>query len=263
MKRLWIALGLAAAATAADAKVVGTPVDYMAGTTTLKGYLAVDDAPAKAPRPAVLVVHEWWGLNDYARMRADKLAELGYAALAVDMYGDGRQAAHPQEAGAFSKAVFDDFAASKARFQAAVELMRKTPGVDPKRVAAIGYCLGGAVVLNMARQGADLKGVASFHGSPFAIKPAEKGVTKAKVLFCTGAKDPMIPAEQVENFKKEMEDAKVDAKIVVYPDATHSFTNPGADAKAKEFGLPLAYDPDADAKSWEELKVFLKKALGR
>src|SRR5207253_2735954 len=153
------------------------------GTTTLKGYVSYDDA-VKGKRPGVLVVHEWWGQNSYVRMRADMLAKAGYTALALDMYGDGKLADHPQQAGEFSKAVFQNFPEAKRRFEAALEKLKKQPTVDPSKTAAIGYCFGGGVVLNMARQGEDLKGVASFHGNLMAVEPAKKGAVKAKVLVC-------------------------------------------------------------------------------
>src|SRR5512143_934897 len=170
-------LGLAPA----HAKVTGKDVEYTAGGVTLKGYLAYDTAK-KGKSPGVLVVHEWWGLNDYARERARMLARLGYTALAVDMYGEGKTATHPDDAGKFSSELMQNFDTAKARFLAAEDFLKMQPTVDPGRIAAIGYCFGGGVVLNMARQGADLKGVASFHGSLAAVKPAQPGVAKAKIL---------------------------------------------------------------------------------
>jgi dienelactone hydrolase len=256
MRKMISAAVLMLAAAAVQAKVVGTPFDYQSGTTTLKGYLAVDDA-VKGPRPAVLVVHEWWGLNDHARKSADKLAALGYTALAVDMYGDGKTAAHPKEAGAFSKAAFDNFPQSKARFEAAMNALKKQPTVDPSKIAAIGYCFGGGVALNVARQGEDLKGVVTFHGNLMAVQPAQKGMVKAKVLVCQGGADQMT-LPQVDGFKKEMDAAGADYKVIVYPGATHSWTNPDADEKAKQFNLPFKYNPEATQKSWQDMQDFLK-----
>jgi len=242
--------------TSAEAKMKGQSVEYSAQGTALKGYLAYDDGQ-EGRRPGVLVVHEWWGLNDYARKRADMLAELGYVALAVDMYGDGKQATHPEDAQKFSSEVMKNFDAAKARFTAAMDFLKKQPQVDPARIAAIGYCFGGGVVLNMARQGVDLKGVASFHGALAAVKPAQPGMVKAKILVLTGADDKFVPPAQVEAFKQEMKSAGADLRVISYPGAIHSFTNPEADVLGKKFNMPLAYNADADRKSWEEMKTFL------
>lgn len=244
----------------AQAGVVTREVDYQSGGVTLKGYLAYDDA-VKGARPGVLVVHEWWGMNDYARKRARMLAELGYTALALDMYGDGRQAHHPDDAGQFSSEIMKNQDLARARFNAALDLLRREKTVDPGRVAAIGYCFGGAVVLQMARYGSDLKGVVSFHGSLNPISPAEPGAIKAKILVLTGADDPFVPAEQVEQFKKEMDAAKADYKVIAYPGARHSFTNPDADEFGKKFNMPLAYDKAADEASWKEMQDFFRVVL--
>jgi dienelactone hydrolase len=250
------ALAAALGAAPAAAKVVSTPVDYAAQSVTLKGYYAYDDArPGK--RPGVLVVHEWWGHNEYARKRARMLAELGYAALAVDMYGDGKQAMHPDDAGKFASETTKNFDVARARLQAAQDLLARQPQVDGARIAAIGYCFGGGVVLNMARQGADLRGVASFHGSLAAAKPAQPGAVKAKVIVFNGADDPFVKAEAIEAFKKEMAEARADFRFVNLPGAVHSFTNPDADELGKKFNMPLRYDAAADQKSWSELQAFL------
>jgi dienelactone hydrolase len=181
---------------------------------------------------------------------------LGYTALAVDMYGEGKQATHPDDAKEFSSTVMKNFDMAKARFLAGINLLKKQPTVDTDRIAAIGYCFGGGVVLNMARQGVDLKGVASFHGSLAAVKPAEPGMVKAKIRVYTGADDKFVPAEAVAAFKKEMTDAKVDFKVVSYPGALHAFTNPEATQLGKKFNLPLAYNAKADKESWEDMKKF-------
>jgi dienelactone hydrolase len=237
-------------------------VAYTAGEVTMKGYLAYDDA-IKGRRPGVLVVHEWWGHNEYARKRANMLAELGYVALAVDMYGDGKQAAHPDDAGKFAGAVMQNTEGAKARFMAAMDLLKKNPHTDPTRLAAIGYCFGGAVVLHMARFGVDLKGVVSFHGNYATQTPAPAGKVKAKVLVCHGEDDVFIKQEQIDALKKEMADAKVDFQFIAYPGAKHSFTNPDADQYAKQFNLPLAYNADADKKSWEDMQTFFKKIFAK
>lgn len=242
------------------AAVQGKEVIYSANGTTMKGYIAYDDA-VKGKRPAVLVVHEWWGHNDYARKRANMLAELGYVALAVDMYGDGKQAQHPDDAGKFATEVSKNKPMAKARFEAAMKVLRDNPHVNSQKLAAVGYCFGGSVVLNMARAGEDLQGVASFHGGLSTDAPAEAGKVKAQVRSFTGADDKMIPAAQVEAFKQEMEKAGVNYQAVVYPGAMHSFTNPAADEYGKKFNMPLAYNAEADKDSWAQLQVFLAEVL--
>ncbi len=249
-------LGLAQA----QAKVVGKTVEYTAQGVTLKGYLAYDNS-MKGKRPGILVVHEWWGLNDYARKRARMLAELGYTALAVDMYGEGKQAEHPDDAGKFSSEVMKNFDMAKARFTAGEDLLKKEPTVDPGRIAAIGYCFGGGVVLNMARQGADLKGVVSFHGMLMPVTPAEPGAIKAKLLVLHGGDDKFSTPEQIQMFKDEMTKAGADYKFIVYHGAMHSFTNPDATAYGKKFNIPLAYNKKADKESWNEMKKFLDDVL--
>ncbi|OQW94134.1 MAG: dienelactone hydrolase, partial [Beggiatoa sp. IS2] len=168
--------------------VTGEVIDYKAGEVTLKGYLAVDN-DIKGKRPAVLVVHEWWGHNEYARKRATMLAELGYTALAVDMYGEGKNTNHPKEAGEWSSQVAKNAELGKARFLAALDLLKKQETVDAEKIAAIGYCFGGGVVLTMARLGVDLDGVASFHGSLSTEHPAKAGEVKAKMLVLHGEAD--------------------------------------------------------------------------
>ncbi len=230
---------------------------YRAGGAACTGYLAYD-ADVEGPRPGVLIVHEWWGHNDYVRRRADMLAGLGYTALALDMYGDGKQAEHPEDAQRFMQEVLQNMDAGVARFEAAWSILRDHATVDPERIAAIGYCFGGGVVLGMARRGADLDAVASFHGSLATDDPAEPGAVKARVLVCHGGADAMVPMEQVEAVEQEMRVGGAPAvRIVVHPDAMHGFTNPDATAKGEQFGIPIGYDAEADAKSWAELQRFL------
>jgi dienelactone hydrolase len=243
--------------TAAQAAVHGKEVSYRADGVMLKGYIAWDDA-LMGKRPAVLVVHEWWGHNEYARMRARMLAEQGYTALAVDMYGDGRQANHPDDAGKFAAEVSSNMPLARARFEAAMAVLRKHKTVDAKNIAAIGYCFGGGVVLNMARIGEDLKGVASFHGSLSTDNPAQPGRIKARIISFTGEADPMIGADRVAAFKREMEAAGADFRVVTYPGAKHAFTNPAADELGRKFNLPLAYNAEADRDSWIQAMDFLK-----
>jgi dienelactone hydrolase len=231
-------------------------VTYSEGGTTMKGFLAWDNA-ITGKRPGILVVHEWWGLNDYARSRAKQLAELGYAALAVDVYGEGKTTDHPKDAGAFAASVMKDPKVALARFQAGMQALKSQPMVDPEKIAAIGYCMGGAIVLNAARQGLDLDAVVSFHGSLGGLLAIE-GPIKAKVLVCHGADDSFIPAEQVDAFNKEMKEAGADFKFVSYPGAKHGFSNPAADNAGKKFGLDLAYNEKVDAESWKELQALLQ-----
>ena len=238
--------------------VQGTEVEYPAGESVLKGYLAFDDS-IQGKRPGILVVHEWWGHNPYARKRADMLAELGYTALAVDMYGDGRTASHPKDAAIFSGEVKKNIPMARERFIAAIKLLQKEPTVDKEKISAIGYCFGGGVVLEMARSGLDLDGVASFHGSLTTENPARPGVVKAKVLVLNGEDDPFVKAEQIEAFKKEMDAVGISYRFINYPGAKHSFTNPDADTFGKKFNLPLAYSPEADQLSWQAMQDFFNE----
>jgi dienelactone hydrolase len=248
------------ASAAAQAAVVGKEVSYVADGTTLKGYIAYDDA-VKGKRPAVLVVHEWWGHNAYARHRADMLAEQGYTALAVDMYGDGKLASHPDDAGKFASEVSKNMPMAKARFEAGMKLLRKQKTVNAKEMAAIGYCFGGGVVLNMARMGEPLKAVVSFHGSLSTDIPVQPGQIKARIESFTGEDDVMITTDKVAAFKQEMTLAKADFRVVTYPGVKHSFTNPDADELGKKFNLPLAYNAAADKDSWQQATVFLKEVF--
>ncbi len=248
-------VGMAGIALAGP-KIKAETVIYSVQGQVMKGYLAFDEN-LKGPRPGVLVVHEWWGLNDYARKRARMLAELGYTALAVDMYGNDKVAAHPADAQRFSSELMQNFPVAKARFLAGMEFLKEKPFVDSTRIAAIGYCFGGGIALNMARQGVDLKGVVSFHGSLTPVQPAQPGTIKARILVLNGDADKFTTAEQIAAFKKEMKNAKVDFQFISYAGAMHSFTNPDADKLAKQFNMPIGYNAEADRKSWEEMKQFL------
>jgi dienelactone hydrolase len=239
-------IALVASASAASAEIKTKVVDYTVGGASLQGFLAWDDASA-AKRPGILVVHEWWGHNEHARSSARRLAEAGYVGFALDMYGKGKLAAHPDDAMKFMTEATKDPAVLGARFNAALAELKKDPHVDPARVGAIGYCFGGTVVISQARLGADLDVVASFHGGLGGLPPVKPGAVKARVLVYTGAADPMIPSEQVEAFRKDMAAAGAKVDIVSYPGAKHGFTNPAAGS----FGMDaLAYDAAADKASW-------------
>jgi dienelactone hydrolase len=237
--------------------VIGEEITYSSGGVPLKGYVAYKSG-VEGRRPGVLVVHEWWGLNDYARRRARMLADLGYVALAVDMYGNGKTATHPDNAGKFAAEVMQHMDTAKARFLAAYELLKRQPECDSTRIGAIGYCFGGGVVLNMIWLGVPLDGVVSFHGAlPTQPPPGAEKVT-AKVLVCNGAEDPFNPPATVEQFNKIMDSAGVDYKFINYPGAKHSFTNPEADSLGRVFNLPLAYNAAADTESWAAMREFFK-----
>lgn len=239
------------------AGVIGKEVSYQGGDVTLRGYLAYDDSVA-GKRPGILVVHEWWGHNAYARKRAEMLAALGYTALAVDMYGDGKTADHPDDAGKFAGAVRQNLPLMKARFLVARDFLNGHVTVDPDKNAAIGYCFGGGVVLEMARQGVDLDGVVSFHGSLGSGGKPAAGTVTAKIMVANGAADPFVSAEQITAFMAEMNAAGAEYTFISYPGAKHSFTNPGADDVARQFGLPLAYNAAADAASWQAMLDFFE-----
>ena len=247
-----------ASAGAAVAAVHTQDVEYKSGDTALKGYLAYDDA-TKDKRPGVLVVHEWWGHNEHARDRARRLAEAGYVAFALDMYGAGKVATHPKDAGAFMNEVMKAPDVMAARFNAALDYLKKQPQVDTARIGAIGFCFGGSVSLTMARAGADLKAIGTFHaGLKPVAGPAEKGKFKPALLVQTGGSDPMIPKAQVDAFEAEMKAADVSLSLKTYPAAQHAFTNPAADKAGVE---GLKYNAEADKASWAELIAFFKKAL--
>lgn len=246
--------------TAAEGAVVSEEVTYEVGDTTFNGYIATDDA-IEGKRPGVIVVHEWWGNNDYTRARADMLAELGYTAMALDMYGDGKVADHPDDAGKFSGEVNRNMEEAEARFQAAMDLLKQQPNVDSERIAAIGYCFGGGVVLEMARRGLDLDAVASFHGGLGTSDPAKAGEVKARLAVFNGADDPFVKPEQIDAFKSEMDGAKVDYIFVNYPGVLHAFTNPAATANGEKFDLPLKYDTEADQDSWARMQTLFEEVF--
>ncbi|HYD55417.1 MAG TPA: dienelactone hydrolase family protein [Burkholderiales bacterium] len=259
MRNLVFGAVLALACGAAQAAIKEEPVTYKAGDTTLKGYLVYDDAK-KGKRPGMLVIHEWWGVTKHTRAEARRFAQRGYTAFVADMYGDAKSADNPKDASGLMKSLMGSPEAVQARFNAAREQLAKHATVDAKKIGASGYCMGGTVVLNMARGGAPLAGVAAFHPSLGGYK-AGQGEVKAKVLVLNGADDPFNKPEQIEAFKKDMEAAKADYKFVNYPGAVHAFTNPEASEKGKQYNLPLAYNAEVDKKSKAEADSFFKAAL--
>jgi dienelactone hydrolase len=234
-------------------------VTYATDSTTMKGYIAYNEN-LKGKRPGIVVIHEWWGHNDYVRERADQLAELGYTAIAIDMYGDGKQAEHPEDAGKFSMSVMSNLPAATARFNAALDLLKQHETVDADKIAAVGYCFGGSVALTMANAGADLDAVAAFHsGVQLPVMPGEN--LKARVLVCNGADDPFVSAESVTAFKEAMDATGLPYEYIAYPGAKHSFTSKAADANGEKFDLPLEYNSEADAKSWESMKALFAEVF--
>lgn len=243
-------------AGAAGAVVVEKPVRFADGLGG--GVLYYDDAVA-APAAGVVVVHEWWGLNDYSRRRARQLAEQGYPSFAVDLYGHGKVAEHAADAKAFMEAALQEPERMHERFEQARRVLAEQGQVPRARQYAIGYCFGGAVVLNEARAGADLAGVASFHGSLGSPNPVQPGAVSARLLVATGGADPMVPPEQVAAFAREMSEAGVRFDLLSFPGVLHGFTNPEATAAGKANGLPLAYDEAADRESWAALLRLLRR----
>lgn len=254
ISRKLVCLAMVLVCPAAFAAVKSEVVEYKDGGTTCKGFLAYDDA-VKGKRPAVILVHEWWGQGPNVRKNAERLAEMGYVGFALDMYGDRLYTDDVKEAGKNAGLYKGDPAKAKARFDAALETVKKRAEVDPTKIAAIGYCFGGTMVLDRARQGEDLKGVVSFHGSLSTAVVNDKSTPKARILVCHGADDPFVKAEEQAAFKQEMSDRKADMKFVAYPGAVHSFTNPDADRHHLD---GAKYNKEADEKSWAEMTCFLK-----
>lgn len=254
-------LALVLLASPALAELQTETVEYTVDGHSFTGHLAYDDA-FEGKRPGVLVVHEWWGLNDFAREQAEKLASQGYTAFALDMYGSGKLASHPDDAKQFMQATMGDRETMENRFRAAMTLLQNHDTVDANRIAAEGYCMGGAVVLNMARLGMDLDGVVSFHGSLGSGIKAEPGEVSARIQVYTGGADPFVPVEQVTGFVNEMMTANANFTLVSFPDAKHSFMVPAADKKAEEFGMPVAYDAEAAAHAREESLEFYQTVFG-
>ncbi len=277
-KLLWLiaALAIAPLATAQEAtgetaepsvtidqgpRVQGETFAYSTGGKTYQGYLARNAADPE-PRPAVLIVHEWWGLNDYIKHRADQLAALGFVALAVDMYGNGQSTSHPDEAGDFSSQVMQDWPTARASLEAAMAKLRENPAVDGDHIAAIGYCFGGGVVMNMALAGMPIDAAISFHGSPTQAVDQPQPFDGIVQLH-NGADDPLVERDALKAMAAKLKSQGATVKVVNYPHAKHAFTNPDATHLGNENGLPLAYNAAADAASWQAALLALDKALNQ
>jgi dienelactone hydrolase len=252
LKLIVVAAALVCCAASAEAAVKTKVIEYKQGDTVLEGYLAWDDAKT-AKRPGVLVVHEWTGLGPYVKKRAEMLAKLGYVAFAADIYGKGVRPATPADAAKVAAIYKDDRSLMRARAWAGLEVLKSQKLVDQKRLAAVGYCFGGTTVLELARDGADLKGVASFHGGLATPKPEDAVNIKAKILAMHGADDPFVKADEVAAFQQELRAAKVDWQFITYANAVHSFTNPEA---GNDNSKGAAYNEKADKRSWEAMKLF-------
>ena len=244
----------------AAAAIKEEPVTYKDGDTTMKGFIVYDDAK-KGRRPGIVVVHEWWGVTKHTRAEARRFARQGYTAFVADMYGGAKSADNPKDANGLMTSLLGNPAAVESRFNAARAQLARHASVDPKRIGASGYCMGGTVVLNMARAG-DLAAVAAFHPSLGGYKPASAPV-KARVLVLNGADDPFNKPEAIDAFKKDMDAAKASYKFVDYPGAVHAFTNPEASEKGKKYNLPLAYNAKVDKESKAEAAKFFRAAFAR
>lgn len=255
MKYLFSIIILILLAVNVQADVRTEVIEYKQGDAVLEGYLAYDDA-VKGKRPSVLIVHEWMGVNPYVKKRAEQLAKLGYVAFAADIYGKGVRPKNSDEAAAESKKYKTDRQLMRARVNAGLDVLKKHKLVDTKRTAAIGYCFGGTTVLELARGGADINGIVSFHGGLDSLNPNDAKNIKGKVLALHGGDDPFVPAEQVAAFQDEMRKANVDWHMVVYGGAVHSFTNPDA---GNDNSKGAAYNEKADKRSWEDMKQFFSE----
>lgn len=242
-------------ATAAQAKLVSKSVQYEQGCVKLEGYLAYDDS-INGSRPGVLVIPEWWGLNEYVKSRAEQLAVLGYVAFAADMYGSGVVTTDPKRAGELASQFYGKSLMAE-RAQAGLDQLAKAGRVDAKRIAAIGFCFGGAVCQALAYSGAPVAGIVSFHGSLIPASPEAAAKNKAKFLICHGAMDPFVKAEAVDAFKKSLDEGHFDYQFISYSGAIHAFTNPNADAISAATGLSgIGYNEAAARHSWQHMKLF-------
>lgn len=241
------------------AAIKSGPVEYQHGSLTLEGWQAHDDAKA-GKRPAVLVVHQWLGLTDYEKKRAEMLAQLGYKVLCVDIYGKGIRPPSPKEGSAEAGKYKANRALLRERVNAGLAVLKQHPLTDPQRIAAIGYCFGGTTALELARSGADIAGVVSFHGALDSPAPADGKNIKCRILALHGADDPFVPAKDVDAFCTELRAAKVDWQLVSYGGAVHSFTHWHA---GTDNSKGAAYNAKADQRSWEAMKTFFAELFGK
>ncbi|MBD3331268.1 prolyl oligopeptidase family serine peptidase [candidate division GN15 bacterium] len=257
MRYYLIALVMVFLVASASAEITGESVAYKHGDVVLEGYVAYNDA-TDDKRPGVLVVHEWTGLGDYTRSRCHQLAELGYVAFAVDMYGKGIRPQTTQEAAEQASKYRGDRQLMRDRVNTGLDELRRNSMCDTSRIAAIGYCFGGGTVLELARSGARLEGVVSFHGNLDTPDPGDAENIRCQVLVCHGADDPHVPWDQVVEFRNEMSNAGVDYRLIAYGGAVHSFTNPNS---GDDPSTGVAYDADADRRSWAHMKLFFDEVL--
>jgi dienelactone hydrolase len=257
MKQGLILLATWFLAASLHAAVQFQKVEYKEGDTVCEGLLVYDDQ-FQGKRSGVLIAHQWKGLTDYEKMRAEMLARLGYVALCADVYGKGVRADNPKDASALAGKYKNDRKLLRARINAGLDFLRRQDRVNPQQIAAIGYCFGGTTVLELARSGADVKGVVSFHGGLGSPTPADANKIKGKVLALHGADDPFVPSDEVLAFEKEMRDAKVDWQLVSYGGAVHSFTEKAA---GNDNSKGAAYNEKADHRSWQEMKMFFDETL--
>ncbi|MCL1676382.1 dienelactone hydrolase family protein [Elizabethkingia meningoseptica] len=236
--------------------IVTQTLSYTNNGKAYKSFLAFDESK-KGELPVVFIIPEWWGMNDYVKRRAEQLAGLGYMAVAIDMYGDGKVVDNPDDAGKLAKPFYGNADLAKQSFETALKQVQNIQKANKTKMAAIGYCFGGAMALNMARINEPLKGVVSFHGNLMSgVKPVANNVS---VLVLNGADDTFVSKDEIASFKKEMDSAKIQYKFVDYPGAVHSFTNPDATETGKKYNMKVAYNEAADKASWEEMKGFLNK----
>lgn len=240
-----------------EPKLIEENVSYKIDSLNMTSFVVYDENMS-GKRPAVLVVHEWWGLNDYAKKRARMLAELGYIAMAVDMYGNGQMGNDPESAGKLAMPFYQNPQMAKTHFDAALNKLKENSKTDVTKIAAIGYCFGGGILLNLARMGEEINAVVSFHGSLVGT-PANKELLKAKILVCHGNIDTFVPQSEVDQFKSQMDSIGADYVFKGYDKSLHAFSNPDATEMGKKFNIPIAYNAEADTASWNEMKLFFDR----
>ena len=239
--------------------IISEPVTYTGDSVTMNGFVAYDSA-LQGKLPVVMIIHEWWGLNEYTKSRAKQLAELGYLAMAVDLFGNGINGNNPEEATKLTEPFYTHPEKAQRRFDAALAKIKTFSQADTSKIAAIGYCFGGSMVLNLAALGENLKAVVSFHGGLRTV-PAQKNTLKAKILVCHGAADKFISDAEIARFRKNLDTIGVQYSFKAYDSALHAFTNPAATEIGKKFNLAVAYNAAADTASWNDMKAFFEQYL--